>query len=111
MAAVARREAAEPQARVVMVQRTELAPNCMGLSIKARHVTLWNRTPAEAVAEILTLLDRPAHALSTHTTQLGDVALLGAVNGNRWPLAFVWDGLDEAEISAELRALAGEGRR
>lgn len=111
MAAVAIDRPAAPPRRTVMVQRTALAKGCFDLTMKQRHNTLWHRTPVEAMREILGLLDRRPEEVRPFTTQMGDVALLASVHGKPWPLAFVWDGLDEAEISEALQVLAGEGRR
>jgi hypothetical protein len=78
----------------------------------SRFLTLFGPTPAQAVTRILQRLDRAPDEVKAETKAMGDIALFGRRPGEtRWPLAFVYEGLDEASFNAALGQLAGEAWR
>ena len=93
--------------RIVAVAYTPHAP--MGGELG--H-TMFGPPVLAAVREILTRLERdPAHVIGK-ALQLGDVAVMAAkADEPRLPLAFVWEGLTEAEFNGALDALARDGWR
>jgi len=93
--------------RDVHITLTPYAPGCSALPIRAerRVLSLYAVEPGQAVRELVERLERPPTALAVEVVG-GCVQMIGRVEGMKsaQPLAWVGDGLTDAEIRAELEA-------
>ena len=93
--------------RDVHITLTPYAPGCESLAITSgvRNLSLYAVEPGQAVRALVDRLERPPTALAVEVVG-GCVQIIGRVEGMKsaQPLAWVGDGLTEAEIRAELEA-------
>ena len=93
--------------RDVHITLTPYAPGCSALPIRAerRVLSLYAVEPGQAVRALVERLERQPTALAVEVVG-GAVQIVGRVEGMKsaQPLAWVGDGLTEAEIRAELEA-------
>ena len=93
--------------RDVHITLTPYAPGCGHLAIRSetRNLHLFAVEPGQAVRALVDRLERPPSALAVEMVG-GCVQIVGRVEGMRaaQPLAWVGDGLTEAEIRSELEA-------
>jgi len=93
--------------RDVHITLTPYAPGCGGLPLRseARNLHLFAVEPGQAVRALVDRLERPPSALAVEVVG-GCVQIVGRVEGMKsaQPLAWVGDGLTEAEIRSELEA-------
>jgi hypothetical protein len=99
--------------RWVLAGLSPFAPGCAGLAIGDRARILSTlATPADAMALLLARLHRPANTVRAQALAGGDVGLLALTDPARgYPLAFIADGLDEAEAREALMTCASAAAR
>ena len=90
--------------RIVSIAFSEYAPP------GPRMLTLFGPPLGEAVAAILARLERGPADVTPKAMRLGDVALISyRACEPRVPLAFIWEGLTEAELTTTLQGDASHG--
>jgi hypothetical protein len=93
--------------RDVHITLTPYAPGCAGTAIgsEGRNLHLYAVEPGQAVRALVDRLERPPTALAVEVIG-GAVQIVGRVEGMKsaQPLAWICDGLTDAEIRAELEA-------
>ena len=95
--------------RWVMAHLTPFAPGCAARPIwdAARWLHLGDVAPREAMRQLLERLCRRADTVSVRMMKMGDLGVFPTdASTGGYPLAFVVEGLTEAEARAALADLA-----
>ena len=100
--------------RWILVHLTPFAPDCAerALADRARWIHQGQAEPLIAMRLLLRRLGRRANQVVVRAMKMGDLGVFPADDSTRgYPLAFIVDGVTEAEARDALMTIAGEQAR